>query len=184
MDDSDKYLINGLRQGNIAAFEELHKRYYVFLCLISEHIVRNPCDAEEIVSDVFVKLWNMREKLEITFSIKSYLTKAVHNTSLNHIEHNKQRNLLTSSLSDSDQKLLSWDSDYPIGRLYKSEILEILGQGISRLPDECREIFLLCRDREMKYMDIAAKLEISVNTVKTQMKIALARLRETLKDYL
>lgn len=184
MDDSEKYLINGLKQGNISAFEELHKRYYVFLCLVSEHIVRNPSDAEEIVSDVFVKLWNMREQIEITFSIKSYLFKAVHNTSLNHLEQNKHRDKLTDSLNDADQKLLLWDSDYPIGRLYQSEILEILDQGIEKLPDACREIFLLNRDREMKYSDIAIKLGISVNTVKTQMKIALARLRKTLKDYL
>ena len=112
------------------------------------------------------------------------MIKAVHNTSLNYLEHNKITGRLTDSLSSSDYKLLAWDSDYPLGRLYEKEILEILRTGISELPDGCREIFLLSRENDMKYSDIADKLGISVNTVKTQMKIALSRLHKNLKNYL
>lgn len=184
MEYSNQQLINCIQQGDIAAFEELHKKYYIFLCLIAEHIVRNPSDAQEIVSDVFVKIWNIREKIDISTSIKAYLVKAVHNTSVNYLERYKISNKLTDSLSNSDYKLLAWDSDYPLGQLYEKEIMNILDQGISTLPDACREIFILSRNEDMKYRDIADKLGISVNTVKTQMKIALARLRETLKDYL
>ena len=184
MEYSNQQLINGIQQGDITAFEELHKKYYIFLCLIAEHIVRNPSDAQEIVSDVFVNIWNIREKIDITTSIKAYLVKAVHNTSVNYLERYKISNKLTDSLSNSDYKLLAWDSDYPLGQLYEKEIMNILDQGISTLPDACREIFILSRNEDMKYRDIADKLGISVNTVKTQMKIALVHLRETLKDYL
>ncbi|TAL78797.1 MAG: RNA polymerase sigma-70 factor [Bacteroidetes bacterium] len=184
MEYSNQQLINGIKQGDITAFEELYKQYYIFLCLIAEHIVRNPSDAEEIVSDVFVKLWNIREKIDITTSIKAYLVKAVHNTSINYLERPKISNKLTDSLSNSDYKLLAWDSDYPLGQLYEKEIMIILDQGINTLPDACREIFILSRNEGMTYYKIAGKLGISVNTVKTQMKIALARLRENLKDYL
>lgn len=184
MEDSNQQLINSIKQGDITAFETLYKKYYIFLCLIAEHIVRNPSDAEEIVSDVFVKVWNIREKLNITASIKSYLVKAVHNTSINFLERNKISNKLTDSLNDSDYKLLAWDSDYPLGQLYEKEIMNILDHGISDLPDACRQIFILSRNEDMKYSDIADKLGISVNTVKTQMKIALSRLRETLKDFM
>ena len=184
MEDSNQQLINSIKQGDVAAFEELYKQYYIFLCLIAGHIVRNPSDAEEIVSDVFVKLWNIREKINITTSIKAYLVKAVLNTSINYIERSKISNKLTDSLSNSDYELLAWDSDYPLGQLYEKEIMNILDQGINKLPDACRQIFILSRNEDMKYSDIADKLGISVNTVKTQMKIALARLRETLKDYL
>src|SRR5450759_3157409 len=85
MEDSNQQLINSIKQGDIAAFETIYKKYYIFLCLIAEHIVRNPSDAEEIVTDVFVKIWNIREKINITSSIKAYLVKAVHNLSLIHI---------------------------------------------------------------------------------------------------
>jgi len=181
---SNQQLNDGIRQGDIAVFEELYRQYYVFLCLIAEHIVKNHSDAEEIVSDVFVKLWTIREKTDITTSIKAYLIKAVHNTSINYLEKSKSENKLTDSLSKSDYELLAWDSDYPLGQLYKKEIIEILDQGINTLPEGCRQIFILSRNMNMKYCDIAKNLGISVNTVKTQMKIALSRLREILQDYL
>ena len=184
MEYSDQQLINGIKQGDIAVFEELYKRYYIFLCLIAGHIVRNPSDAEEIVSDVFVRLWNIREKVDITTSLKAYLVKAVRNTSINYLEQSKIRNKLTDSLSNSDYELLAWDSDYPLGQLYEKEIMNILDHGINTLPDACREIFILSRNEGLTYYKIAGKLGISVNTVKTQMKIALACLREMLKDYL
>jgi RNA polymerase sigma-70 factor (ECF subfamily) len=184
MKNSNQQLIDGIKQGDVAAFEELYKQYYIFLCLIAEHIVRNHSDAEEIVSDVFVKLWNIRENIDITTSIKAYLVKAVHNTSINYLERSKISNKITDSLSNSEYKLLVWDSDYPLGQLYEKEIMNILDNGINTLPDACRQIFILSRNEDLKYSDIADKLGISVNTVKTQMKIALARLREILKDYL
>ncbi len=184
MEDTNQQLITDIRQGDLAAFEELHKRYYIFLCLVAEHIVKNPYDAEEIVSDVFIRLWNIREKVDITASLKAYLVKAVYNTSLNYLEQNKVYNKLTDRFSNSDLILFAWDSDYPLGQLFEKEILNILDDGITRLPDACREIFLLSRNKELKYIDIADKLGISVNTVKTQMKIALARLRDSLKDYM
>jgi RNA polymerase sigma-70 factor (ECF subfamily) len=184
MGHSHQQLINGIQKGDIAAFEELYRQYYIFLCMIAEHIVRNPSDAEEIVSDVFIRLWNIREKIDITTSIKGYLIKAVHNTSLNHLERFRLIHKFTDTLSISDYKLLAWDSDYPLGQLYEKEILNIFDESINALPDGCREIFILSRNENMKYKDIACKLGISVNTVKTQMKIALARLRENLKDYL
>ena len=184
MEYSHQQLITGIKNGDVVAFEELYKQYYIFLCLIAEHIVRNPSDAEEIVSDVFVKLWNIREKIEITTSIKAYLVKAVHNTSINFLAQSNMTNKLTDSLTNSDYKLLAWDSDYPLGQLFEKEIMNILDHGINNLPDACRQIFILSRNENMKYNEIADKLGISVNTVKTQMKIALVRLRETLKDYL
>jgi RNA polymerase sigma-70 factor (ECF subfamily) len=176
-------LIIGIRKGDLIAFEKLYLQYYAYLCLIAEHIVKNRCDAEEVVSDVFVKLWNIKEKIEI-ISVKAYLVRAVHNTSLNYLERSSIKNRSTETINDSEIKLLAWDSDYPLGHLYEKEVLDILDQGIGKLPDGCREIFMLSRIEEMKYQDIASKLGISVNTVKTQMKIALSRLRETLKDYL
>jgi RNA polymerase sigma-70 factor, ECF subfamily len=184
MEYSHQQLINGIKNNDVVAFEELYKQYYIFLCLIAEHIVRNPSDAEEIVSDVFVRLWNIRGKIEINTSIKGYLVKAVYNTSFNFLEHSKMTSKLTDYLNDSDYRLLAWDGDYPLGQLYEKEVIKILDQGIDMLPVSCKQIFMLSRNENMKYCDIAVKLGISVNTVKTQMKIALSRLREALKDYL
>ncbi len=184
MEFSNQQLIHNIQKGDVAAFKELYRQYYVFLCMVAEHIVKNHAEAEEIVSDVFVKLWNIREKIIITTSIKAYLTRAVRNTSLNYLEKNKTIHNLTDSLSNPEYELLAWGSDYPLGQLYNKEIMKLLDQGIRSLPAACREIFLLSRNQDLKYIDIADKLSISVNTVKTQMRIALARLQETLKDYM
>jgi RNA polymerase sigma-70 factor (family 1) len=181
---SNQQLVNEIQQGNMAVFEFLYKKYYVFLCLIAGHIVRNPNDAEDIVSDVFVKLWNIRYEIEITTSIKAYLIKAVQNTSINYLKRSKSNDKVTNSFISSAYEILAWKSDYQLGQLYEKDIIEILDKGIESLPEGCRQIFLLSRNEEMKYSDIASKLGITVNTVKTQMKIALARLRETLKDYM
>jgi RNA polymerase sigma-70 factor, ECF subfamily len=184
MESLTQNLIEDIKLGDIKAFEKLYEQYYLFLCLIAEHIVKNPSDAEEIVSDVFVKLWNIREKIEITTSIKAYLVKAVRNTSINYLERPKISNKLSDDINNSDCKLLAWDSDYPLGQLYEEEIIKILDHSIGSLPDSCREVFILSRIENMKYSEISEKLNISVNTVKTHMKIALARLRNNLKDYL
>ena len=179
MEYSDEQIQRGIRNGDLAVFEELYKKYYIYLCLISEHITHDHCDAEEIVSDVFVKLWSIRTRIQPIISIKSYLVKAVYNTSLNYLGKNKIRKSFVS-ISDSDYRLLCWDSDYPLGQLYEKETKEVLERAINNLPDGCREIFMLSRDKCLKYHEIAEKLGISVNTVKAQIKIALSRLREAM----
>lgn len=183
MEYSDQKLISAVQNGDLLAYEELYKRYYVYLCFVAEHITRSHADAEEIVSNVFVRLWNLREKSEIILSVKAYLIRAVHNASLNFIEQNEKRLKSTESLSSSDMKVLAWDSDYPLSRLYEKELQDILSNCINELPEACREIFLLSRDKDMKYTEISNKLGISVNTVKSQVKIALSRLRYAVKNY-
>jgi RNA polymerase sigma-70 factor (ECF subfamily) len=184
MNLTDQQLIEGIRAGNIEAFEELYRLYYVYLCLIAEHITGNPSDAEEIVSDVFVKMWNNRSVIRIDTSVRGYLIRAVRNTSFNYLEREHPPRKLSGPLSDLDYKLLAWDSDYPLGQLYSEEVRNLLEKGINELPEACREIFLLSRNDNLKYREIAGKLGVSVNTVKTQLKIALSRLKDNLKDYL
>ena len=184
MTSPEQKLIEGIRQGDIGVFEEIYKKYYTFLCLIAEFIIRNPSDAEEIVSDVFVRIWNMRGKIQINTSLKAYLIKAVQNTPLNYLERTKLINRSTERLSDANAYSLVWDSNYPLGQLYEKETIEIIENCVKSLPEGCREVFQLSRDKDYTYLEIACKLGISVNTVKTQMKIALSRLRESLEKYL
>lgn len=183
MEYPDQKLISAIQNGDLTAYEELYKKYYVYLCFVAEHITRNHADAEEIVSDVFVRLWNLREKSEIILHVKAYLIRAVHNASLNYIEHNAVMLKFSESLSSSDLKVLAWESDYPLGHLYEKELQDILTNCINELPEACREIFLLSRDKDMKYSEISKKLDISVNTVKSQLKIALSRLRKVVRNY-
>lgn len=183
METCDQEPLASAPDADIDTFEKLYGKYYVFLCMIALHIVRNKDDAEEIVSDVFVRLWNSAGRLGEIRSIKAYLIKAVHNTSLNYIEHNRKLKL-NESINARDLNILAWDSDYPLGQLYEEELLGIIAGCIEKLPESCREIFLLSRDNNLKYNEISERLGISVNTVKTQMKIALAGLREKISEYM
>lgn len=183
MENCDQEPLASAPGADIDTFERLYGKYYVYLCMIAMHIVRNRDDAEEIVSDVFVRLWSSADRLKEIRSVKAYLVKAVHNTSLNYIEHNRKF-IQTESLNARDLNILAWDSDYPVGQLYEKELLDIIVKGVRELPDSCREIFLLSRDKNLKYNEISDRLGISVNTVKTQMKIALAGLREKVSKYM
>jgi RNA polymerase sigma-70 factor (ECF subfamily) len=179
----DKQMLAGVMLGDKKVYELLYHRYYVFLCHIAEHITRDIADSEEIVSDVFLKLWNNRETIQITSSLRSYLVRAVQNTAINYLEKNKSK-YKTTSLDSIKYSLILWDNDYPLGHLYEQEVAIILERNINALPENCREIFTLSRNHDLTYQEIADKLGISINTVKTQIKIAIARLREGLKDYL
>ena len=183
MENCDQEPLSSAPEADIETFEKLYNKYYVYLCMIALHIVRNKDDAEEVVSDVFVRLWNSADRLKEIRSEKAYLIKAVHNASLNYIEHNRKYGL-TESLNARDHNILAWDSDYPLGQYYEKELLDIIDNCIEKLPDSCREIFLLSRDKDLKYNEISDKLGISVNTVKAQMKIALARLHEKVSKYM
>lgn len=184
MNSDDQHLIEGIRSGDLKAFEELYRLYYVYLCLIAEHIVRNPHDSEEIVSELFYRLWKNRLKIDIEFSVKGYLIASVRNSSLNFLEQVRNVRRRTESLDDPDFRLFAWSDDYPLGSLFEEEVRRKLEQSIESLPASCRQIFLLSRNNDMKYDEIAFKLGISVNTVKTQIRIALSRLRDDLKEYL
>jgi RNA polymerase sigma-70 factor (ECF subfamily) len=184
MNLTDQQLIEGIRAGDLEAYEELYRLYFVYLSLVAEHITGSSSDAEEIVSDVFIKLWNNRIVININSSVKNYLIKAVRNTSLNYLEKNLLSRKLSEPITNSDFQIIAWDSDYPLGQLYEEEVRNLLEKGIDKLPDGCKEIYLLSRNSDLKYDEIAGKLGISVNTVKTQLKIALSRLRDILKDYL
>jgi len=183
MENCDQEPLASAPGADIDTFERLYGKYYVYLCMIAMHIVRNKDDAEEIVSDVFVRLWNSADRIKEIRSVKAYLVKAVHNTSLNYIEHNRKFRQ-TESINARDLNILAWDSDYPVGHLYEKELLDIIIKCVEELPDSCREIFLLSRDKNLKYSEISDRLGISLNTVKTQMKIALSGLREEVSKYM
>ena len=183
MENCDQEPLPSVPEADINTFKKLYEKYYVYLCMVALHIVRNRDDAEEIVSDVFVRLWNSADRIKEIRSVKAYLVKAVHNSSLNYIKHNSKYRL-TGSMNTSDLNIMAWDSDYPLGQFYEKELLDVISNCIEKLPDSCREIFLLSRDKDLKYNEISDRLGISVNTVKAQIKIALARIRENVSKYM
>jgi len=172
---------DGVSKGNLEDFSNLYSNYYVLLCTIADQYVKDKYLAEEIVGDVFLKYWEKYNEIIITTSVKAYLVRSVQNRCINYLEHNKVKQKIEN---ESTLFGLAESDDYPLGTLYEKELASLINQAMNALPEQCRKIFLLSRDEELTYEEISQRLNISVNTIKTQIKIALSKLREWLKDYL
>jgi RNA polymerase sigma-70 factor, ECF subfamily len=176
-----------LKEGDEEAFELIFHQFFDGLCLFSKNITKNHDVAQEIVEEVFVTVWINCKINPVTTSVKSYLYQSVYNNSLKYISRLRKDVI---SLDDpdylfNDRSLIEpLTPDYPVANLIARELEEKAEQVIRSLPGQCQQIYLLNRNEDLKYHEIAERLNISVGTVKTQMSRAFAKLREELKDYL
>lgn len=176
-----------MRNNDVHAFETLFKEYYKFLCSYAFGLLKEKNIAEEIVEEFFVELWNSRQKIKIATSVRSYFVGSIHNRCLNYIQREKPKFKRLEDISEfinregtAGDGLISLSEP----KLLINELENSLFQAIEKLPQSCREIFKLSRFKHLQYEEIAEKLGISVNTVKTQIKIAIRKLKESLADYL
>ncbi len=174
----EKLLFNKIKNGDEQTFEILFKNYYSFLCHFASQFLTDDIIAEEVVQDIFVKLWEKRESIVIETSVKSYLFRMVKNQCLNIIQHNKIKNQYAEKVKETPL-LNQTTSDF-----YNAvELSQAIEESINSMPDKRKEIFRLSREEGLKYKEIAEKLKISIKTVEAQMGIALKYLREKLKEY-
>ena len=160
-------------------FESLYIKHHKDLIGLSYNIVRDKDSAEDVVQEVFVKLWKNRGAVQFGEQIKHYLFKATAHTSLNHLRG--QRKLYR--LDDFEQ--VKNIAAQPGSETTDFRELELRSrQAIDRLPSQCKAIFVLSRHEGLKYQEIADSLGLSVKTVENQMGIALEKLRKDLKPFL
>ncbi|MCU0338535.1 MAG: RNA polymerase sigma-70 factor [Spirosomaceae bacterium] len=161
------------------AFEKLFKQYYKPVCAYAYKILNEVEVAEEVASDVFLKLWRQRDRLEIQTSFDSYLFRAVRNLCLDYRKANKNTNQWVE-MTEINQYDAEPSDPSPEQELQYWELHERVEAVIEQLPPQCKLIFRMSRDEGMKYREIAETLNISVKTVETQMGRALKHLRENL----
>jgi len=159
------------------AFDSLFESYYERLCNYAYTLVNGFDIAEDIVQDVFVNIWTRRKRIVIQLTINAYLYKCVYNACLDHQKKNRLQQVFVKSKQDGNSLSLH-DS------IKDFELPERVDRAIEELPEQCRRIFTMSRQNGLKYHEIAKELNISENTVDTQIRRALKRLREQLKDYL
>lgn len=175
---SDLELWQKIRLGDVIAFSSLFKSYYIRLYHFAGRLVRDVQAAENIVQDLFVVLWTERETLQIRSGLKSYLYASVKNRSLNYLR--RQQRLVSHEEEPVQMKTYIPD---PEEDYLQKEWETAVHQAINQLPERCREIYLMKRYDNLKYQEIAEILNISVNTVKTQMKRALQTLCKQLAQF-
>lgn len=160
-------------------FEQLFKAYYSRLCYFSFQFVRDKVNAEDIVQEAFFKYWNHREELYLhntEVAVKNFLYSTVRNASLNMIRHEK---VVSNYLELQDPAPI--EEFNIIHSIIRSEVLAELHMALDALPESCQRISKMGYLAGMKNGEIAEKLGISVNTVKTQKKRGLQLLRLILK---
>lgn len=150
MHEIEEAFIEKLRKGDEKAFRLLYDRHYVLLCRFANQILNNAALAEEVVDDVIFYLWEHRQEVEIHYSIRAYLMRAVRNRCLNELQSQTYRTefRLSSFLSPESMDFLDFlfvDDKQPLGALLEQELEEELKRSINELPLECRRVF--CKSR-------------------------------------
>ena len=169
-------------------FEEIYLNYFPRLLRFAKEYVIFDEDAENILQDVFLVLWERRDDLQIYTGLTSYLFTLIKNRCIDHLRRKTnaekgKKHLQESFISELNMKLYSLEA-LNQSLLSDERIEEIINEAINSLPEKCREIFIRNKIEGKKYREIADELKISVNTVENQMSIALRKLREQLKDYM
>ncbi|HVG14733.1 MAG TPA: RNA polymerase sigma-70 factor [Chitinophagaceae bacterium] len=180
MADYESGLIQSLATRDEAAFEKVFKTHFKALHAYAFTIIKDEAAAEEVVQNIFLKLWERSENLTIAGSVSSYLYRAVYNESLNHIKHQKVKMAYGQHLSFSMKDA----TDNAAKRVSLKELEGRLATALNELPEQCRTIFQLSRFEELRYREIAEQLQISTKTVENQMGKALKILRVKLADFL
>lgn len=170
-----------VRAGDSHAFEVIFHTYYNPLCLFAERWLRSPELAEDVVCDVFCRLWEQRSAWEIHTSVAAYLYRAVRNRALLELRHervvDREREL---SISAAVSPGMGQRFSMPDEELMERQLTAAVEETLNELSARVREAFLLQRSHAMSYAEVAESMGISVSTVEKHMIRAIALLRSRL----
>ena len=171
-------IIRRIRQGDKGQFESLFRSSYVSLVRYAKSLIKDHDTAEEIVQDLFFRLWQDKEKINIESSLNGYLFRSVHNRCLHLIEHNRvvEKHVKEMSFRQNES------SENPTDNIQYNELQLKIAGILERLPERCGRIFCMNRFEGLKYSEIAEKLSISVKTVEANMGKALREFRKALTE--
>ena len=175
----ERILVDRLLEGDQTAFELLFRFYYPGLVIFAKHIVLDIDEAEEIVQDFFVQVWDNRKDIRKSSSLKNYFFVSVKNRAFNFLKREKIREKTLNEI----KYLVETDTLYQPDLFIVSELQEQINRAFEKLPDRTLEIFLLSRSKGFSNGEIAVQLNLSKRTVETQISNALKILRNELKEY-
>jgi RNA polymerase sigma-70 factor, ECF subfamily len=177
--DEEKIILKELSNGDAKSLKIFFDTFYPSLCNYAFQFLNDYDMAEEVVQNLFVKIWEKRSTLDIETSVKNYLFRSVRNQCINLIQHEKVKQLHAQKIKEALFTEEASESYY-----LEAEMAARIESAIETLPEKRREIFRLSREEGLKYREIAEKLEISIKTVETQMGLALKTLRDKFRNSL
>lgn len=161
-------------QDSQTAFRHFYNLTYDRLFRIAYYYVKKNEWAQEIVLDIFMKLWEQRDFLPTVNNIEDYCFVLVKNASLNYLEKESRRNSISSDFLPEPQE----QSVSPEDSLISEELFALYVKALDRLPERCREIFIRIREEKQSYAQVAEAMDISSKTVDAQLQKAVGRLKE------
>jgi RNA polymerase sigma-70 factor, ECF subfamily len=174
----DNEITERIRQGDIKQFEALFRSSYASLVKYAKTLIKDHDTSEEIVQDLFFRLWQNKENLNIESSLNGYLYRSVHNKCLHYIEHQK--------VIEKHEQEMSYEpatgEESPAEILQYKELQAKIAGIIEKLPERCGQIFCMNRFEGLKYSEIAEKLSVSIKTVEANMGKALKEFRKALAE--
>ncbi len=174
--ETDKFEIEQFNSGDLKAFEMIFRRYYKALVRYANTIVKDMDEAEDIVQQVFINLWEKAGVMEVQVSLRSVLYRSVHNAALNRLKKQVVHSGYVKEMMGQEMAVAEIT--------YHKELQQQISEALDQLPEQCARIFKMSRFDNLKYKEIAEALNLSVKTVENQMGKALKIMREELKHYL
>lgn len=166
---------------DMKAYHSLYNLFYTRLHSFCFSFVKSGEAAEEIVSDVFIKVWQIRNKLPEIENLKVYLYTIAKNFCLNYITRHFKNPVVSLDAIDIETTI---STDSPEELCISSDLVQKIKQAIRQLPPQCRLVFQLVKEDGFKYKEVADILGISVLTVRNQLAIAIRKIGETLPSYI
>lgn len=179
----EKALIEKVKNADVSSFEIIFRSNFDELYRYALAFTGDTQEAEDLVQELFIWLWENKQYIKSEMSLKSYLLKILQNRALNQIKHKKVQQKYHAEKSKILLEEEQLQKDYIEYYKEKSatENLELkIEKAIEQLPEQCKRIFKLSRFEGLKYREISEKLDLSLSTVKNQMSIALKKLKEFL----
>lgn len=172
---SDFDIINGLKTGDKRALTVLYNNYWKVLYISSYNLLKDKEVCEEIIQDVFIDIWNKRDKLDIKVSLKSYLYACVRYKVFAQYRTNKLPRV--ELLEELDRRL---QYTTPETKIMHKELKQHIKLVIDGLPKKCKKVYKLSRNEQLSHKEIAEQLDISIKTVENHITNALRVLRTSL----
>ncbi|MDP4240251.1 MAG: RNA polymerase sigma-70 factor [Bacteroidota bacterium] len=169
---------NRLHAGDGTALELLFHRYYNDLCRYLIVFLKDENAAKNIVQDLFMHLWEHRERIDFKKSLESYLYQACRFNALIYLRNKNRHEKCHEDIKNEYVESFDASTEMEI-----KELNRIINESIDLLPARCQLIFRLSRTRGLSYHEIATQLGISVSAVENQVNIAIKKVKRHINNY-
>lgn len=178
--DDDREIVAAVRQGSALAFRALFCANYEVLCRYAYRFVRSRAIAEELVSDVFLRIWTQRARWDVHGNVRAYLFSATRNLAIDHLRREQAERRSLDRTSRELRASGGTSSSDAEAQLAAAEVAAAMQRAVDELPPRPRQVFLLRWQRHLTNVEIASALGIAVKTVEMHMTRALEALRGSL----